>query len=61
MHFCADRRPSLTTELKAEMGASFVNKMVMVRLGAEWKVLGDADKAKYATMAEAEKAALAAS
>ena len=60
MHFCADRRESLTAELKKEMGAAFENKMVMVKLGAEWKTLGDAAKAKYVAMAEKQKAELAA-
>tara|TARA_B110001452_G_scaffold25728_1_gene20221 strand:- start:2227 stop:2868 length:642 start_codon:yes stop_codon:yes gene_type:complete len=60
MHFCADRRTSLTAELKSEMGAAFENKMVMVKLGAEWKELGDGAKAKYVAMAEKQKAELAA-
>ena len=60
MHFCNDRRPSLTAELKAELGASFENKMVMVKLGAEWKTIDDAAKAKFVAMAEKQKAELAA-
>ena len=60
MHFCAERRASLTAELKAELGAGFENKMVMVKLGAEWKAMGDGAKAKYVAMNEAQKAELAA-
>ena len=51
MHFCAERRPSLTAELKASMGASFKNPAVMVALGAEWKAIDEAGKAKYQAMA----------
>jgi len=60
MHFCADRRTSLTAELKASLGAGFANKMVMVKLGEEWRALDDGAKAKYVAMAEAQKAELAA-
>ena len=55
MHFCAERRPSLTAELKASMGADFKNTLVMSSLGAEWKKLGDGDKAKFAQVAAADK------
>jgi len=52
MHFCNERRPSLTAELKASMGASFKNPAVMVALGAEWKAIDPAAKAKYQAKAE---------
>jgi len=55
MHFCADRRSSLTAELKASMGAAFKNPAVMTALGAEWKVLGESDKARFAALAVADK------
>ena len=56
MHFCSSRRVGLTQELKASMGASFKNPAVMSALGAEWKALGDAEKARFAAMATADKA-----
>ena len=52
MHFCAERRPSLTLELKASMGSAFKNPAVMVALGAEWKTLDDAAKAPYQAKAQ---------
>ena len=33
MHFCKERRPALTTELKASMWSTFKNTAVMVALG----------------------------
>ena len=51
VHFCNERRPSLTAELKASMGATFKNTAVMSALGVEWKQLGDADKARFQAMA----------
>lgn len=51
MHFCADRRPSLTAELKASMGASFKIPAVMSALGAEWRQLDAASKARFEQMA----------
>ena len=51
MHFCAARRPSLTAELKASMGDAFKMPAVMSALGAEWKQLGDAEKAKFQALA----------
>jgi hypothetical protein len=59
MHFCGERRASLTAELKARLGGSFENKMIMVALGEEWRAMNDGAKAKYVAMSEAEKAALA--
>ena len=35
MHFCAERRPSLTEELKAQLGADFKYTLVMTKLGEE--------------------------
>lgn len=55
MHFCAERRSSLSQELKASMGAEFQNKLVMSGLGAEWKTLGEESKAKFAAIASADK------
>ena len=55
MHFCQSRRPALTVELKAQHGEAFKQALVMSGLGAEWKVLGDADKAKFAELAAADK------
>lgn len=55
MHFCAERRPGLTQELKASMGATFKNPAVMTALGAEWKALGDSEKARFAAKATADK------
>ena len=51
MHFCAERRPSITAELKASMGATFKQPAVMSALGAEWKLLGEADKARFQALA----------
>jgi len=51
MHFCAERRPAVTAQLKQSMGADFKNPAVMVQLGAEWKALGDADKARFQQLA----------
>ena len=41
MHFCAKRRPDVTAELKASMGAAFKTPAVMVQLGVEWRALGE--------------------
>lgn len=60
MIFCGERRDSLTAELKARLGAEFEYKQVMVSLGEEWRNMGDAGKAKYVAMSEAQKAELAA-
>ena len=54
MHFCAERRPSLTEELKAQLGAEFKYTLVMTKLGEEWRGVGD--KSKYEAMAAAERA-----
>lgn len=51
MHFCAERRPAVTAQLKQSMGADFKTPAVMVALGAEWKALGDADKARFQQLA----------
>jgi hypothetical protein len=51
MHFCADRRPSLTAELKASMGSSFKTPAVMSALGAEWRQLDPSSKARFEQMA----------
>lgn len=52
MHFCAKRRPDVTAELKASMGAAFKTPAVMVQLGGvEWRALGESDKARFAAMA----------
>ena len=56
MHFCAERRPSLTEELKAQLGADFKYTLVMTKLGEEWRELSDGAKVKYQDMAAAEKA-----
>jgi len=58
MHFCAERRPSLTEELKAQLGAEFKYTLVMTKLGEEWRGVGD--KSKYEAMAAADKASKAA-
>jgi len=55
MHFCAERRAGLTQELKASLGAEYKNTAVMSGLGAEWKTLGEADKARFTAMATADK------
>ena len=60
MMFCGERRDSLTAALKARLGAEFEYKQVMVSLGEEWRNMGDAGKAKYVAMSEAQKAELAA-
>ena len=52
MHFCKERRPALTTELKASMGSTFKNTAVMVALGAEWKKIDASSKAKFQALAE---------
>ena len=59
MHFCNERRPGLTTVLKAQFGAEFKNKLVMVNLGSEWRELSDDGKAKFVKMNEAQKADMA--
>jgi hypothetical protein len=51
MHFCADRRSSLTAELKASMGEMFKQPAVMSALGAEWKQLDATAKARFEQMA----------
>ena len=58
MHFCAERRPSLTEELKAQLGSEFKYTLVMTKLGEEWRGVGD--KSKYEAMAAADKASKAA-
>ena len=55
MHFCGERRSGLTSELKAKLGAEFKNTLVMSGLGAEWKALGDAEKARFTAIAQADK------
>ena len=55
MHFCAERRAGLTTELKASMGAEYKNTAVMSTLGAEWKTLSEGEKARFVTLATADK------
>ena len=55
---CAERRPSLTEELKAQLGADFKYTLVMTTLGEEWRGVGD--KSKYEAMAAADKASKAA-
>lgn len=56
MHYCQERRAPLTASLKASMGTSFANTMVMKELGAEWKRLDAATKARYEDVATADKA-----
>ena len=51
MHFCADRRPSLTAELKASMGSTYKTPAVMSALGAEWRLLDASSKARFEQMA----------
>ena len=51
MHFCKERRPAITAELKASMGSSFRNPAVMTALGAAWKQLSEAEKAPFSAMA----------
>jgi len=53
LHFCAERRPSITAELKASMGTAFKNPAVLKALGAEWKCLDESSKARFKIMAEA--------
>mgnify|MGYP001992889119 CR=1 FL=1 len=55
MHFCQERRAPLTATLKASMGASFANTMVMKELGAEWKVLDATSKERFAGVATSDK------
>ena len=55
MHFCSERRASLTAELKASMGSTFKNPAVMTGLGAEWKALGGSEKERFAATAAADK------
>merc|ERR1719247_1609975 len=54
LHFCAERRASLTAELKASEGAAFKHTGVMRALGAEWGAL--ADRSKYEALAAEDKA-----
>ena len=85
MHYCQERRAPLTASLKASMGTSFANTMVLLathhpppttlsrrpptplrraalitqvmkELGAEWKRLDAATKARYEDVATADKA-----
>merc|ERR1711957_1119653 len=44
---------------KAQFGAEFKNKLVMVNLGSEWRKLSDDGKAKFVKMNEAQKADMA--
>ena len=55
MHFCQERRPMVTQQLKAKLGAEFKQVAVMSQLGTEWKALPDATKAKYTSMAKSDK------
>ena len=55
MHFCQERRPGLTVELKAQHGEAFKQPLVMSTLGAEWKAIGAADKARFEAAAVADK------
>lgn len=52
LHFCAERRPSMTEELKASMGAAFKYPAVMSALGAEWKTLDATRKVKFEELAK---------
>lgn len=56
MHFCGERRAPLTSELKAQHGAAFKQPLVMSALGAEWKVLGAAEKQRFEAAAAQDKA-----
>lgn len=56
MHFCQERRATLTSELKASMGGSYKNTAVMSALGAEWKRLEEQDTARFAAVAAQDKA-----
>eukprot|EP00900_Chrysochromulina_parva_P027530 jgi/Chrpa1/9410/Chrysochromulina_OHIO_Genome00019899-RA len=55
LHFCQERRPMVTQQLKAILGAEFKQAAVMSQLGAEWKDLPDATKAKFTSMAKSDK------
>jgi HMG (high mobility group) box len=55
MHFCQERRPMVTQQLKAKLGAEFKQVAVMSQLGTEWKALPDATKAKFTSMAKSDK------
>eukprot|EP00320_Phaeocystis_rex_P019627 CAMPEP_0119062442 /NCGR_PEP_ID=MMETSP1178-20130426/6021_1 /TAXON_ID=33656 /ORGANISM="unid sp, Strain CCMP2000" /LENGTH=170 /DNA_ID=CAMNT_0007043723 /DNA_START=201 /DNA_END=713 /DNA_ORIENTATION=- len=55
MHFCQERRAPLTATLKASLGASFANTMVMKELGAEWKALDSASKERFSQKAASDK------
>jgi hypothetical protein len=55
MLFCGERRAALTQDLKAKLGDSFKNTLVMSELGNEWKALGEAEKNRFAAAAAADK------
>jgi hypothetical protein len=55
MHFCAEHRPTLTTQLKAQHGAAFKQPLVMSSLGAAWKQLSDSEKVRFESLAKADK------
>eukprot|EP00900_Chrysochromulina_parva_P011129 jgi/Chrpa1/20016/Chrysochromulina_OHIO_Genome00025795-RA len=56
LHFCQERRPMLTQQLKAKLGAEFKQAAVLSQLGFEWRALPDATKAKFTSMAKSDKA-----
>ena len=52
LHFCAEKRPAKTALLKESMGTAFKSSAVVSALGADWKVLDEASKARFKQMAE---------
>jgi len=52
MHFCKERRPAVTSELKASMGPEFKQPEVLRALGAEWKTLDPNSKARFEELAK---------
>lgn len=60
LFFCAERRPSITAELKRSEGANFKSTMVLKVLGSEWQALTPGPRAKYQKMADDEKMKFAA-
>lgn len=60
MHFCAERRTSLTAELKASLGAEYKNTIVMKKLGEEWRQQDTATVARFEAIAAEDKARYAA-
>lgn len=55
MHFCAEKRAGVTTELRGSLGEKFQPKLVMSKLGEMWRGLDEAKLSAYQKQAAADK------